>query len=125
MALRAAADGSGIDERRGEVARVVSRAALAVEERARMGNMEEQNFDLLNIDQEDDNLLGISPANAELLLGVSPLSPSMMPKALKQASVEDLENCYGEFAGVGESLVTWLRENVRLYGEIVSSTSSC
>lgn len=61
-----------------------------------MGNMEEQNFDLLNIEQEDDNLIGISPANAELLLGVSPLSPSMMPKALKQASVDDVEKCYGE-----------------------------
>jgi len=59
--------------------------------------MEEENLDLLNMEQEDDNLLGISPANAELCItGVSPLSPSMMPKALKQAGADDLENCYGK-----------------------------
>lgn len=61
-----------------------------------MGNMEEQGFDLLNMEQEDDNLLGISPANSELCIqGISPLSPSMMPKALKQAGTDDIENCYG------------------------------
>ena len=73
-----------------------------------MGNMEKQNLDLLNIDQEDDNLLGISLANAELSLGVSPLSPSVMPKATKQASVENLENCYGEAAGLGHSFMARL-----------------
>lgn len=69
-----------------------------------MGNMEEENLDLLNMEQEDDNLIGISPANSELIIaGVSPLSPSMMPKALKQAGTEDLENCYGKFSDIEES----------------------
>jgi len=71
-----------------------------------MGNMEEENVGLLNMDQEDDNLIGISPANAELCItSVSPLSPSIMPKALKHAGTDDLENCYGEFADIEDLLV--------------------
>lgn len=78
-----------------------------------MGNMEEQNFDLLNMEQEDDNLLGISPANAEnCSLGVSPLSPSILPKALKEAVTEDLENCYGEYADFGDSFMKKVVERV-------------
>lgn len=54
----------------------------------------EGNCDLLNFDQEDDNLLGISPT--ELCLGVSPSSPSMLPCIMTLGSMEDLENHFGE-----------------------------
>ncbi|KAG0577772.1 hypothetical protein KC19_5G180600 [Ceratodon purpureus] len=62
-----------------------------------MGNMEAQKLDLLNIEQEDDSLLGMSPAkfNVESLLGVSTLlSPSIRLKALKQAT--SMESCLGK-----------------------------
>lgn len=86
-----------------------------------MGNMEAQKLDLLNIEQEDDSLLGMSPAkfNVESLLGVSTLlSPSIRLKALKQAT--SMESCLGESAGIGET-VSELACKTTLCGEIVSS----
>lgn len=59
--------------------------------------MEKEKLDLLNMDQEDDNLLGVSPTELGSL-GVSPLSPSVMPKVLERSGAEDLENCYGKLA---------------------------
>lgn len=60
--------------------------------------MEEVNLDLLNIEQEDDNLLGASPfvpSSNECLL-----SPPMISAACRKVSTDDLENHYGkEFVG--------------------------
>lgn len=64
--------------------------------------MEEVNLDLLNIEQEDDNLLGASPfvpSSNECLL-----SPPMISAACRKVSTDDLENHYGEFACIRDSI---------------------
>lgn len=56
--------------------------------------MEEENGYLLNFDQEDDNLLGIS--SGELGSGVNPLLPTITPCKLKPSSAEFVANHPGK-----------------------------
>lgn len=60
----------------------------------KLGSMEEENGYLLNFDQEDDNLLGIS--SGELGSGVNPLLPTMTPCKLKPSSAEFVANHPGK-----------------------------